>query len=137
MSLSTECATALLSFRYPSKDLKNKSKKQKQWQERTSWGSQGILNHPFAHNHNSLRHITAHRKSSHLRITTILCGIPLRILNLPFGHNHNTLHLVRKSDCSPYNVTFCWLESCLARSFQAHSLRQQLDVLCKTLTLIF
>ena len=26
---------------------------------------------------------------------------------------------------SPYNVIFCWLESCLARSLQAHLLRQQ------------
>ena len=36
----------------------------------------------------------------------------LRILNLPMI-------------ASPYNVIFCWLESCLVRSLQAHSLRQQ------------
>ena len=64
----------------------------------------------------------AHPKSSHWRITTIPCGIPLRILNLLLAHNHNHLRLVR----SPYNVIFCWLESCPARSLQAHSLRHQL-----------
>ena len=66
-----------------------------------------ILNLPFAHNHNSLR-------------------IPLRILNLSFAHNHNTLRLIKKVIAIPYNVISCWLESCLARSLQAHSLRQQL-----------
>ena len=66
----------------------------------------------------------AHPKSSHSRITTIPCGITLRILNLPLAHNHNSLHLV-KVIASPYNVIFWWLASCLARSLQAHPLWQQ------------
>ena len=35
----------------------------------------------------------------HSRITTIPCGIPLRILNLSLAHN--SLRLVMKSDCKP------------------------------------
>ena len=69
--------------------------------DKKAQGSRRIINHRLPHNHNSLRHITAHPKSSHSRITTIPRGIPLRILNLPFAHNHNSLRLVRKSDCKP------------------------------------
>ena len=61
---------------------------------------------------------------------------PLRILNLPFVHNHNSLRLWsyrrpqflafhKKSDGRPHKVILCRLGSCLARSLQAHWLRQQ------------
>ena len=42
-----------------------------------------------------------HPKSSDSCITTIPCGMPLRILNVQLAHNHNSLRLVRKSDCKP------------------------------------
>ena len=77
------------------------------------------------HYNNSLRHITAHPKV------------------FPFAHNHNSSRVrlriylrittipcvwYEKVIASPYKVILCWLESCLARSLQAHSLRQQLAV---------
>ena len=61
MSLSTECATTLQSFQYPSKDLKNIKAKSKN-RHKKAHGSLRILNHPLTHNHSSLRHITAHPK---------------------------------------------------------------------------
>ena len=64
-------------------------------------GSLRILNHPLAHNHSSLRHITAHPKMFPFAHNHNSLRIPLRILNLPFVHNHNSLRLVRKSDCKP------------------------------------
>ena len=56
----------------------------------------------------------------HSRITTIPCGIPLRILNLPLAHNHNPLRLVRKSDCRPLCNLLLIRE--LPRSFASGSL---------------
>ena len=54
--------------------------------------------------------------------------VPCTLIPL-FMHNHNSSHLCSYCDHNPLhfveNLFFFWLESCLVRSLQAHSMRQQ------------